>query len=478
MLLTITTTHRPATDLGYLLHKNPARVQSFDLAFGKAHVFYPEASEERCTAALLMDINPVGLVRRDGGFALAQYVNDRPYVASSFLSVAIAQVYGSALQGRSKERAELMASAIPLEATLVALPCRGGEGLLRQLFEPLGYTLSAQRHPLDPMFPEWGASPYYDVTLSAVTRLSDLLSHLYVLVPVLDDDKHYYVGDNEVEKLLRHGEGWLREHPLRELITRRYLRYQSSLTRTALAQLVESETPQIDEVEEQHNLEEAKVEEKIRLHQQRLEAVFNALKDSGAHRVLDLGCGEGQLLRLLLKDRQFTQITGMDVSHRTLEIAAERLNLERMPANQRERITLLHGSLLYRDARLSGYDAAAVVEVIEHLDAPRLAAFERVLFEFARPQTVVLTTPNIEYNVLWESLPTGAFRHRDHRFEWTRAEFAAWVEQISTRFGYQARILPVGPEHPELGAPSQMAIFELSTGDDAADVARNETGVA
>ncbi len=468
MLLTITTTHQPATDLGYLLHKNPARVQSFTLAFGEAHLFYPEASAERCTAALLLEISPVGLVRRDGGsgFALEQYVNDRPYAASSFLSVAISQVLGSALQGRSKDRPELVERALPLEATISALPCRGGEELVRQLFEPLGYQLSAERYPLDPIFPAWGESAYYTVTLSGAVRLSDLLTHLYVLVPVLDDDKHYYVGETEVEKLLRHGEGWLQTHPKRELIIRRYLRHQRSLTRTALAQLVEAESPQIEETVLQHNLEEAKVEERMSLHQQRLVTVLAALKQSGARLILDLGCGEGRLLSLLLKERQFTQIVGMDVSIRVLERAAERLNLERMQPLQRQRIRLLHGSLMYRDVRLSAFDAAAVVEVIEHLDAPRLAAFERVLFEFAHPQTIVLTTPNVEYNVLWESLPAGSFRHRDHRFEWNRAEFAAWTERMCLRFGYQVRILPVGPEHEQLGAPSQMAIFEATSKND------------
>ena len=387
MLLILTTTYHPATDLGYLLYKNPAKVQSFSLAFGQAHVFYPEASDERCTAALLLDISPVGLVRREGNnhFALEQYVNDRPYAASSFLSVAIAQVFGTALQGRSKDRPELAETAIPLEARISALPCRGGEGLLRKLFEPLGYSLTAEHYPLDPAFPAWGESAYYTVTLTQTVRLSDLLAHLYVLIPVLDDDKHYYVGDAEVEKLLKHGEGWLSAHPERSLITRRYLKYQRSLTNAAIARLIETETPQIEEAAVQYDAEEAVVEEKISLHQQRLGAVLAVLKGSGAHRVLDLGCGEGRLLQLLLKEKQFTTILGMDVSHRVLEIAADRLNLERLPPTQRERISLIHGSLMYRDPRLDGFDAAACVEVIEHLDPPRLAAFERVVFEFARP---------------------------------------------------------------------------------------------
>jgi 3' terminal RNA ribose 2'-O-methyltransferase Hen1 len=191
-----------------------------------------------------------------------------------------------------------------------------------------------------------------------------------------------------------------------------------------------------------------------------LGTVLAALKNSGAKRVVDLGCGEGKLLRVLLKERQFERIIGMDVSHRALEIAKDRLNLDRLPGMQRERIQLMHGSLMYRDKRLAGFDAAAVVEVVEHLDPPRLAAFERVLFECARPTTVVLTTPNVEYNVKWENLPTGKLRHKDHRFEWTRAQFQAWAQDICRRFGYGARFIPVGPEDASVGAPTQMGVLE------------------
>ncbi len=463
MLLTLTTDHAPATDLGYLLHKNPARAQSFTLSFGQAHVFYPEASEGRCTAALLLDVDPVALVRgarRGTGRTLAQYVNDRPYVASSYLSVAIAQVFGSALGGRCKDRPELVETPLPLTATLEVVPSRGGEEFLRRLFEPLGYAVSAVPHPLDPTFPDWGQSAYFSVTLTATVRLSDLLSHLYVLIPTLDAGKHYGIGDDEVEKLIAKGEGWLANHPEKEAIVRGYLKGRRSLVRDALEQLTEAESPGVDDLEAIHNHEEERVERKLSLHDQRLSAVLSALKGSGAKRVLDLGCGEGKLLALLLKDTQFTDILGMDVSYRSLEVAQDRLHLDRMPPKQRERITLMQGSLIYRDARLSGYDAAAVVEVIEHLDAPRLAAFGRALFEFARPQIVAVTTPNAEYNPKFETLPAGQFRHKDHRFEWTRTEFKAWAGGIGARFGYTARFLPLGPEDADVGAPSQMAIFE------------------
>jgi 3' terminal RNA ribose 2'-O-methyltransferase Hen1 len=463
MLLTITTTHRPATDLGYLLHKHPGKLQSFTLNFGQAHVFYPEASEGRCTAALLLDLDPVGLVRGRGA-ALDQYVNDRPYVASSFLSVALSEVLRTALTGVCNARPELVKSAIPLEARIASLPCRGGEELLRRLFAPLGYEVAIERLPLDAQFPAWGESDYYTVTLTGTVRLSELLNHLYVLIPTLDNDKHYWVGDDEVDKLLRRGTGWLAAHPERDLIAKRYLKYRRHLTDEALAQLAGEETPDPDRVAEERAGEEEAVERKISLHEQRLGAVVAALKGSGARRILDLGCGEGRLLAALLKETDAPELVGMDVSHGALVRARERLRLDRLPPMQAARLTLFQGSLAYRDARLAGFDAAAVVEVIEHLDPPRLAAFERVLFEFARPGLVALTTPNVEYNVRWESLPAGRFRHRDHRFEWTRAEFRAWTDAICARFGYRARLLPIGPDDAEVGPPSQMAVFEIQGG--------------
>jgi len=463
MLLTIATTHRPATDLGYLLHKNPAHWHTFELSFGRAHLFYPEASDERCTAALLLDVDPVILVRGKGargeGATLEQYVNDRPYVLSSFTSVAIGRAFGTAMTGRSKGRPELASQKLPLTVTLHVIACRAGDGLLRELFEPLGYRVRAERHPLDAEFPDWGASPYYRVTLEGEVLLRDLLRHLYVLIPVLDAEKHYWVGKDEVEKLLRKGEGWLAGHPHKEAIVKRYLPRQRHLARAALARLAEEDNPDPDATQVEQAAEETKIEEPIRLWQQRMQAVVDVLRAAGARRVLDLGCGEGKLLRELLAEKAFQEIVGMDVSHRNLEVAAQRLKLERMPTRKRERLKLMHGSLLYRDQRLAGYDAATVVEVIEHLDPPRLAAFERVLFAWARPDTVVVTTPNAEYNVKFDTLPAGQFRHKDHRFEWTRDQFHQWSQGVASRFGYTVRFLPIGDEDGHVGAPTQMGVF-------------------
>lgn len=464
MLLTVTTTHRPATDLGYLLHKNPTRVQTEELSFGKAHVFYPEAGESCCTAAILLEVDPVALVRGRRGPAgeggqLEQYVNDRPYGANSFMSVALGRLFTTALNGKSKERQLLAETEISLVAKLPVIAARGGEDLVRRLFEPLGYAVEIARLPLDDRFPEWGESPYVALEISATTTLQKLLTHLYVLIPVLDNEKHYWVAEDEIEKLLKRGEGWLGAHPEKELIVARYLKRQHSLMRAAMERLAEDTPPEEETTATRGDEEEEKVERPLGLHEQRLGTVLSVLRGAGAKRVLDLGCGEGKLLRLLLGDSQFEHILGMDVSWRSVEIASDKLKLNQMGEKQRARIELIQGSLMYRDKRFEGYDAAAVVEVIEHLDAPRLAAFERVLFEFAKPGHVVVTTPNVEYNALFPALPAGKLRHRDHRFEWTRSEFETWANRMASRFGYAVRIQPVGPVDEALGAPTQMGIF-------------------
>lgn len=461
MLLTITTTHSPATDLGYLLEKHPQKLQSFELSFGRAHVFYPVLAPDRCTAALLLELDPIGLVRgRHGdGPTLGAYVNDRPYVASSFLSVAIAQVFGSALNGRSRSRPELAETALPLTASLSALRCRGGVALLRRVFEPLGYEVRATSAALDERFPEWGESPYFTLELDGMQRLSALLSHLYVLIPALDDDKHYFVGEDEVEKLLAKGESWLAGHPERELIVARFLKRRRHLMEDALERLRGDEERDSDQSDDDRQLEEDAIERKISLNEQRITAVLAEVARTRATSVLDLGCGEGNLLRELLAQRELTRILGMDVSAHVLQRAARRLQVERLPERQRERLELVQGSLSYRDDRFEGFDVACAIEVIEHLDPDRLPAFERVVFEFARPKAVIVTTPNVEYNARFENLARGRFRHRDHRFEWTRAEFLGWARRTADRFGYGVRIEPIGAVDEVLGSPSQMAVF-------------------
>ncbi len=457
MLLTLTCEAPTATDLGYLLHKNPANLFDKELSFGRVRVFYPEVSEGRCTAALLLEVDPIALVRGKSA-TLDQYVNDRPYVASSLMSVALAEVFGSALGGRSKDRPERVGETMNLRAMLAAVDCDAGEPLIRRLFEPLGYTVRIERAPLDPQSPSWGESDLYTVTIEGAQTVQNLLAHLYVLIPVLDNAKHYYVDEAEIDKLMRRGEGWLASHPDKELITSRYLVYRRPYIRAALEQMREEAVA--DETAQE--AEEEQVEQPVRLNEARLQMALAAVRGRTpqARRVIDLGCGEGRMLRYLLDERGIDEVVGMDVSSRALEWAAKNLDLDRMPERRRARLKLIQGSLVYRDERLANFDVALLMEVIEHIDPPRLATLEQVVFRFARPSRVVVTTPNAEYNVLWPGLPAGRFRHRDHRFEWTRARFQAWAQGVAETYRYAVAFQGIGPENPTHGCPTQMAIFD------------------
>lgn len=464
MLLTVTSTAPSATDLGFLLHKHPGKVQTFELAVGTAHVFYPEATAERCTAALLLEVDPVALVRgragdQRSGFSLAQYVNDRPYAASSMLAVALGRVFRTAIAGRCDARPELPSRAIPLEVHLPAVPCRGGAAVAEQMFAPLGWQVTATPIPLDPELPAWGDSRYVDLRLVGTLRLADALSHLYVLLPVLDATKHYWVGPDEVDKLLRVGEGWLAGHPERERIAQRYLAGRRTLATSALERLadVDDVAPEAldDAVPEEGGPDDAPVP----LARQRLDAVLASIAASGARSVVDLGCGEGVLLSALLADARYERLLGVDVSHRALEIAARRLHLDTLPEARRRRIELAQSSVTYRDARVAGFDAAVLMEVLEHVDPSRHGALERAVLGHARPGTLVVTTPNAEHNVRFPTLPAGQLRHHDHRFEWTRDQFRTWADAAARAFGYDVSLQPVGSDDPEVGPPTQMAVF-------------------
>ncbi|WP_376771510.1 3' terminal RNA ribose 2'-O-methyltransferase Hen1 [Actinomadura alba] len=526
MLLTITTTLSPATDLGFLLHKHPDRVQVFEQSFGTAHVFYPDASEGLCTAALLLDVDAVRLARTKGkstpDFTLGQYVNDRPYAASSLLASAMAGVFRTAMRGRCDARPHLASAPIPLRLELPALPCRGGPEAARRLFEPLGWTVDARPVPLDERFADWGDSRYVALTLTGDVRLADALNHLYVLLPVLDDAKHYWIAPDEVDKLIRAGDGWLAAHPERAHVTRRYLANRRGLVRTALSRLAVADDGPEDGLERDPIDEEPPAPEStppesvpegtppeptppeptppdpavsepavpgatvsgpavpepgspeaepgsepepgteaaappVPLAERRAQAVVEVLHAERAQSVIDLGCGTGKLLTRLLRDRSFQRIAGTDVSHRAMTIAARRLRPA--PGDLAPRLELFQGALTYTDERFRGYDAAVLMEVVEHVDPPRLPAVERVVFGDARPRVVIVTTPNREHNVRYEGLGAGAMRHPDHRFEWTRAEFRDWAGRAAAAYGYQVRHVAVGEDDPEVGPPTQMGVF-------------------
>ncbi len=451
----------PATDLGFLLHKHPAHMHERDTGAGKAVIFYPEVSEEKATAVLYLDIDPVALVRgknRQSDGLLAQYVNDRPYVANSFLSVALGRSFGQSMSGKSKERQELADVPLPFEARVTPVGAAGGLETIESLFAPLGYTVEAEQLSGD----EYRG--IFNLKISGTVLLRDLLNHLYVLVPVLDNAKHYWIDREEIDKLLAKGEGWLAGHPAKELIAKRALKHRRGLAFEALQRLSDAD----DKDDNQGALEddakrpeqEASLEKPIRLHDLRLDTVAALLQERNVSSVLDLGCGEGKLLKRLIKERNIKRLVGVDPSVASLERAASKLHLENAGDAMRERVQLQMGSLTYADRRWHGFDAATLVEVIEHIDPPRLQSLALSLLGDAAPRLVVITTPNVEYNSLFEGMELGKLRHNDHRFEWTRQEFTDWCQPIADEHGYKVEFFPLGPLDETHGAPSQMAVFE------------------
>ena len=474
-MLTITTNRQPATDLGFILHKHPDRVQEFPVTYGTAHVFYPQADQDLCTAALVVEIDPIKLTKRGSTNnplpeeAIQDYVNDRPYAASSHLVGAMADVFSSAMAGHCKERPELPTTVLPLVVKVATVPCRHGDELIHRMFAPLGYQVETEPIPLDDQFPNWGNSRYYNLTLTTNKTVQDLLRQLYVLIPVLDNSKHYWIGDDEVNKLMRMTDGWLDSHPEKDIITRRYLRHRRNLVEkanSAIAQAQEDDDNAPDTSTEAAALPaqrreptEADIEKPMRLSTMRINAVTEALHKCGATDVVDLGCGEGQLLEQLIKEPRFNRILGTEVSTFAISSAERKLRLKSMSPEQRKRIDIIQSSLIYRDQRIHGFQAAVAMEVIEHIDPPKITAFAQVVLGEAQPGTLVITTPNVEYNALFTMLRSSGLRHRDHRFEWTRTQFQQWATQTADQYGYQVLFEGIGNEDPEHGHPTQMAVF-------------------
>ncbi|MGL4238257.1 3' terminal RNA ribose 2'-O-methyltransferase Hen1, partial [Tabrizicola sp.] len=377
---------------------------------------------------------------------------DRPYAANSLLSVALGRAIGQSMSGKSKDRQALADRALPFAIRIVPVAVSGGLAVIEELFAPLGYQIEAA------LLDDSGRRSVFDLTLTITARLSDILNHLYVLVPVLDNAKHYWIDKAEIDKLLTKGGDWLADHPAKELIARRSLKHRRSLVEQALERLSETATVE-DEEAPVTNSGEEQLETPLKLHDLRLDTVRDVVLASGAKTILDLGCGEGKLIRRLLKERGVERVLGVDPSIRTLETAARRLHLDEAGDRLRQRVQLQLGSLTYADRRWQGFDAATLVEVIEHIDPQRLSALELSLFGTARPRLIVVTTPNREYNVLFEGMEPGSLRHGDHRFEWTRAEFETWAQRVAEAHGYGVKFQPLGPVDDNVGAPSQMGVF-------------------
>jgi SAM-dependent methyltransferase len=405
MLLTLQSPEPLDPGFAHLTGNDPPAMRTFDLPEGRAHLFRTGVH----SAALILESELPTPAEAPSPPAQATY--------------AAGALLGSALD-RIVDSASVPESDAPrlIEVRLPALWSPAGETIFTRLFAPLGYRVDAARLPPGPEQPWAGKSPYCSVGLSGRHRLGDVLGHLSVLLPLVDG-RPRGMSDGHAAVLWEKGRAWLETHPEREVLERLLLRRPSTGDG----------------------------------HERRHEAVLAALKECGARRVLDLGCGVGTLLQRLLEEPRFEEVVGVEVARRELAEAASR-----MVDDGRGRV--LHGSLAYRDARLAGFDAAALVEVVEHLDPPQLASLEGAVWEVARPGTVVVTTPNVEYNSLFENYRGGRLRHPDHRFEWTRHEFHTWARAVAARHGYTVRFGAAGPEDARVGPLTQMAVFERTAG--------------
>lgn len=436
MILSITTKGKDADKLSFLLHKSPDKFHEFTISSGKAYVFYPVYSPEEVCASLMIDLNPVDLTRgREGSSnnGIFDYVNDRPYTSSSFMTTAIAQVYSTAMSGRCKHYPNLVDVKRDFEVEITALKVLTNFEI-NEILEPLGYEVRYDIYKLDDEFEDWGNSKYVTLNLKINTTLSTLLKQLYVLIPVFDNNKHYYLNKDEIDKLLEKGAEWLEGHPMKEFIIRRYLnnRYLESVL---------DQTP--------------KDKLKQTLNTIRLNTVAEKIKELNVDSVVDLGCGEGKLLKLIIENTNVSKVIGADIDIKSLKIASKKLKYD----SEGERLQLVQSSAVYYDKRFKDVDLICLVEVIEHIDEHRLQFVIDTVFNNYKPKNIIITTPNVEYNNVYE-MNDDDFRHDDHRFEWTRAEFEKWCNDICSEYGYKVTFNTVGEVDEKYGSSTQMGVFE------------------
>lgn len=449
MHLSISTTHKPATDLGFLLYKHPKKLHTRGTSFSTNHCFFSEATDDLCTANLWVNVRELQefeLYRRFNNFE-NPFINDRPYVAGSLMSTAMSEMFRTAMSGSCRERPELARSPIPLTIEVATVRCEDGIDFIKGIFEPLGYQVDLESYLLDEAFPNWGSSPYFKLRLQTNKELYLVLRQLFILLPVLDNQKHYWVDEAEQEKIIKMGEGWLQAHPMFSKIVSRYLKNLQSLAVEVKKHfaLDENLTTKARNKEEQ-------LEQKIHLNTLRMDYVAELLKDHQVRTVGDLGCGEGKLIERLLQNSDITEIRAFEVSIDELEKAQQRI----AELKQLERVKFFNSSVLYLDHRTKDLDAVVLVEVIEHLEEVRLPVLAANVFKYMEPSMVVITTPNFEFNQRFE---TKGFRHPDHRFEWTREEFKSWCEVQAQKYGYTFKIDFIGEVDSALGGPTQVGVF-------------------
>lgn len=453
MFLSIAVSGEHAPDLGFVLYKHPGRFFEKSASKGRVTGGFTENREDFAEFTLAVEIDPVERVRGvnwDRG--IASYVEPMPFLAASHMSQALSQALGSAMNGVLGSKDPVIDTRVkaagvkPWPLTIKVGAVRCSPYMIESLFSELGWSVEIESHNLDvPGVSEDDDRPLHVFTLKGEATVSDALTQLYVLLPVLDPSRHYFYDESEARKLFEKGGDWLKGHSSRDLIISRYLSKSKEL-RGYARQL-------FGNFQEKKDLDEliAETEELMRdwddpddtsPHQQRHSQIIRDVVSWGARSVIDLGCGEGRLLERLVRIAPDMRVVGIEPSAREIERARKRLS-NNPGKNLDPRVEFVHGSAMYGDERFKDFDAAILSEVIEHVDEDRLSLLARSVFGIMAPRRVVITTPNGDYNRVFGLRP-GEFRHADHRFEWTLAECQAWVVGVTAAYPYEAEITPVG----------------------------------
>ena len=443
MQLTIQATGDNAKVMSHLLSKNPANLYERNQKGHLVRFFYSKFTDQEVEATIFVTPDPIELVQSNSNsYDITHYINDREFAVSSIFCSLIRSALGTALNGQPKEQyMEWVDHPFSLQFEFGPVVSTLTDQQLAELFEPLGFALAITRQEIDYSIRMKDESSARYLTLRGTKTLHESLRQLFVLIPVLDNYKHYYIDEKEIEKLERYGEGWLENHPLRDFIYRKSLRFKE------LYSQVESQKPAGEP--------EVQVK-KARLNELRYEKIAETVSQLKPESVVDFGSGEGKLSERLGLIAGVREILAVEPSQSAAVKAAARFH----KAQENEHFTMpktLWGSLFYFDERLQGKDAIILCEVIEHIDEDRLPKAMDTILHAYRPGALIITTPNREYNDVYEM--EERFRHTDHRFEWTRAEFQQWCLERNNQEFYGLQFEGIGEEHDLQGHPTQMCIF-------------------
>ncbi|WP_141431100.1 3' terminal RNA ribose 2'-O-methyltransferase Hen1 [Bacillus sp. 03113] len=432
--------------LSYLIAKNPYNLYDRDEKSNRVRLVYTVFDEKEVEVVIFVTPDPVELVRNSANaFDITQYINDREFAVSSLFCTNIRKALGTALNGKPKEEYQKWVNH-PFELHMNFGPVAShlSDENIVELLHPLGYIVEIERGETNYSFELKQRSSSRFIHLKGQQTIQQALRHLFILIPVIDNYKHYFIDEHEIEKLVRYGEGWLDSHPLREYIIKQSLRFSELIN-------------QFPSLAKKDDEEEHSSAPKVRLNELRYQAVVEKIKSlSQRASIVDFGSGEGKLSVRLSNIPDVKEVLAVEPSETAQLRAIQRF--EKASYNQTHvSPTPILGSLFYYDERLLNKDVMILCEVIEHIDEYRLPNIMKTIFREYQPKTLIVTTPNREYNEVYAM--DEIVRHSDHRFEWTRQEFKSKCETWIKNVLYSMEFEGIGLEHEEYGHPTQMCTF-------------------